>query len=325
MRRLILFLVLFSLIALPAASAEDGGHSPETPVENELHFTSYPQVFINASKNTSFNLSYEGMLLFSQTGFYYAYFPSETWAVHRVSNNSLYYSSHLTFHKTDPNILNGLAKRFNISSTLITGNQEDSGNGQDSRVTSDITIWMNKTQVANPVPGNTSKLSSFQLTFLMSSNSITGQGDLLLIQQLGAKLDNSFEQYHHLAQVTKNLTKLNTTTIGVSSTRYDAYYWWNNSFSINGKVSQLNASKSTDGNVDTLIFQYHFTNGIQSLSQDPYFSVPQINLFQSPILQKDIQNAASFLILHSELLAAGFGTGIALLGFSYASFRRKKF
>ena len=237
LRRLLLFLALFSLIALPAASADDGGHSPEAPVENELHFTSYPQVIINASTNTSFNLSYEGMLLFAQSGFYYAYFPSETWTVHRVSNNSLYYSSYLIFHKTDGSFLSDFAKRFNISSALITGNQEDFGNNQDSRVTSDITIWMNKTQAANPVPGNTTKLSSFQLTFTMSSSSINGAGDLLLIQQLGAKLGNGFEQYHHLAQFTQNLTKLNTTAIGVTSTKYDAYYWWNNSFIINGKSS----------------------------------------------------------------------------------------
>ncbi len=311
-------------MALPAASADDGGHSPEAPVENELHFTSYPQVYINASANTSFNLSYEGMLLFTQSGFYYAYFPAEQWSVHRVSNNSLYYASHLVFHKSDVEYLYGLEKKFNISPALVQNGQGDGGFSLDNRITSDIVIWMNKTYVANPVPGNNTSLSSFQLTFTMSSTSINGSGDLLLIQQLGAKLGNGFEQYHHLRQISNNLTKLNATAIGVTSTNYDAYYWWNGTFSINGNTGTLNASKSTDGAVDTLIFQYHFTNGIHSLSQDPYFSVPQIDLFQSPILQNDIQNAASFLIVHSELLGAGFASGIALLGLSYGSYRKRR-
>lgn len=325
LRRLLLLLAVFSILALPAASADDGGNGTGIPVEGELHFTSYPQVYINATANTSFNLSYEGMLLFTQYGFYYTYFPSETWTVHRVSNNSLYYASHLTFHKSNVNYLMGLESKFNINSTLIQGNQEDSGSGHDSSISSDITVWMNKTMVSNPVPGNNASLSGFQLTFTMTSNSISGSGDLLLIQQLGAKLGNGYEQYHHLANLSQNLTSLNSTVIGVTSTSYDAYYWWNSTFSINGNTAQLNASKSTDGNVDTLIFQYHFTNGINYLSQDPYFSVPQVNLFQSPILQKDIQNAASFILVHSELLAAGFASGFALLGIAYGSFRRRRF
>ena len=325
LRRILLLLAIFSLMALPVASADDGAHNPEAPVENELHFTSYPQVYINASSNTSFNISYEGMLLFTQSGFYYAFFPSEKWIIQRVSNNSIYYASHLVFHKSDIQYLKGLEEKFNISPALIRSGQEDWGFGYDSRITSDIVIWMNKTYVANPVPGNNTTLSSFQLTFTMSSTSINGTGDLLLIQQLGAKLGNGFEQYHHLAQLSHNLTKLNTTAIGVSNTHYDAYYWWNSTFTVNGNTGLLNASKSTDGTVDTLIFQYHFTNGIQSLSQDPYFSVPQINLFQSPILQNDIQNAASFLIVHSELLGAGMISGIALLGISYGSYRKRRF
>lgn len=312
-------------MALPAASAEDGAHSPEAPVENDLHFTSYPQLYINASANTSFNLSYEGMLLFTQSGFYYAFFPSESWSINRVSNNSINYASHLIFHKSNFEYLKGLETRFNISPNLTQNGQEDSGFGYDSQITSDIVIWMNKTYVANPVQGNNTSISSFQLTFTMNSTIINGSGDLLLIQQLGAKLGNQFKQYHQLPQISRNLTKLNTTGIGVSNTNYDAYYWWNSTYTINGNPGLLNASKSTAGSVDTLIFQYHFTNGIKSLSQDPYFSVPQINLFQSPILQKDIQNTASFLLVHSELLGAGIVSGFAILGISYGSYRKRRF
>ncbi len=324
LRRLLLILVIFSLVALPVASADDGGHNPETPVENELHFTNYPQIYINPSANTSFNLSYEGLLLFTNYGLYYAYFPSQTWVVHRVSNNSLYYTSNLVFHKTDASYLRDIEKKFNVSSNVVNGDHENYRFELESRVTSEVTIWMNKTLTPNPLPNNNTPVSSFQLTFSMNSNSITGQGDLLLIQQLGAKLGNIFEQYHHLSRFSQNFTKLNTSGISVTSTNYSAYYWWNSSFVVNGLTSQLNASKSSDGNVDTLIFQFHFTNGIHTLTQDPHFSVPSIDLFQSPILQNDIQQAANFLIIHSELLAGGLATGMALLGVSYASFRRRK-
>ncbi len=325
MRRLLLILAIFSLIALPVASADDGGHNPETPVENELHFTSYPQIYINPSSNASFNISYEGLLLFTQHGLFYAYFPSETWTIHRVSNSSLYYSSHLEFHRTDASYLKNIEQKFNISSKVVNDDQQDYRFGLETPITSAITIWMNKTMTANPLPDNNTSLSSFQLTFSMRSNSINGPGDLLLIQQLGDQLGNQFQQYHHLSRFSQNYTKLNASGISVTNTNYSAYYWWNSSFTVNGKTSQLNASKSTDGNVDTLIFQFHFTNGIHTLTQDPHFSVPSVDLFQSPILQKDIQQAANFFIVHSELLASGFATGLVLLGISYVSFRKRKY
>lgn len=316
---------MFSLIALPVASADDGGHNPEPPVENELHFTSYPQLYINASTNASFNVSYAGMILFNQNGFYYSYFPSEKWSVHRVSNNSVYYTANIVFHNANSNYLNGFEHQFNISNGLIQGGQDGFESEQGHQLASSVTIWMNKTTVPNPVQSNTTNLTSFEITFLMNSNSITGSGDLFLIQQLGARLSNVYEQYHHLAQVSNNLTYINDTGVGVTSTNYDAYYWWDSNYTLNGNNMTINASRSIDGNVDTLIFQYKFTNGISHLSQDPYFSVPQVNLFSTPILQKDIQSAANFIILHAELLAAGFGSGIALLGISYGTYRKRKF
>lgn len=327
LKRILVLLVIGALLVLPIASADDSGPIAHNS-ENDLRFTDYPQVYVNISNNASFNVSYVGLLLFTSSGAYFSYFPNERWTVDRISNNSLSYNSAIHFNRMDDAHLGLIANKFNITNLPTAQNvQSDAISADSGPINANITILMNKSYVPNPVlngsPGK--NLTGFQITFSLYSSQITGKGDLLLIQQLGAKLQNGYEQYHKLKQMSANLTSVNDSAVGVTSTNYDAYFWWNSSYILNGHSANLSAVKSVEGNIDTVVFKYEFSNGLQSIVQDPYFSIPQINLFNNPILQKDILNATHYIVIHLELFVAGLVTGGLLLGVSYGSYRRRRF
>ncbi len=326
MKRILAILLIGALLVLPVASADDSGTSGHNP-ENDLQFTQFPQVYVNVTNNASFNVSYVGLVLLTGTGVYYSYFPAQHWVIIRNSNNSVVYDSRIGFSHLDSQHVGLIAQKFNITN-LNSQNYNGEGDQPElENIQANVSISMVKVNITSPLNNSnaSTNLTGFKLSFALHSSQITGPGDLLLIQQLGAKINNGFEKYHDLAQISHNLSRLNGSAIGVTSTNYDAYFWWDPSYMLNGHSANLSASRSIAGNTDTLIFKFQFKNGLNSIVEDPYFSIPQIDLFKNPILQKDIQNAATFIILHIELFTAGIATGAALIGFTYASYRRRRF
>lgn len=329
MRRIIALLLIGALIVLPVASADDSGQAGNQSheVHNELSFTSFPQVYVNISNNASFNVSYIGIILVSTSGVFYSYFPSQNWMVKRDSNISVSYRSQVTFQHLDREHISLLENRTNVTDLNNKADNHARGEGEVESIAANVTVSMMKVHVKSPVniSSSSSNLTGFKLSFSLTSSQIKGAGQLFLIQSLGARIHNGFQAYHSIAALSNNLQKVNGSAIGLSSSNYDAYYWWGPTYTINGHTENLSASSSQVGNSEVLVFKFQFMNGVTSLSQDPYFSIPQINLFSNPILQKDIQNAASFIVLHIELFSAGLITGSILVGISYASYRRKRF
>lgn len=326
LRRLLVLMVISLVLTLPIASADDSGAQVHDP-ENDLMFTHFPQVYVNVTKNASFNVSYVGMLLFTSTGMYFSYFPNEVWKIDRVSNNSLTYTSNIHFNLINSDKLGLFVNEFNL--TNIPMNHMPMGETGDmaESIGATVSVSMVKAYLHDPIntTNNTSSLTGFKMTFSFHSLQIKGSGDLLLIQQLGAKVHNEFEQYHLLAKFISGTSHGNDTTMGITGSSYNAYYWWNDSYLLNGNGATFSSYTATDGNIDTVVFKFAYNNSLESIVQDPYFSVPQVNLFNNPIIQKDIQNATTFIMLHLELLSAGLVTGIALLGISYGSYRRRRF
>lgn len=325
MKRLVALLLVGVLLVLPLASADDSGQA-SSPEHSQLRFTSFPQVYVNVSNNASFNVSYIGLILISSSGAFYSYFPAQNWVVKRDSNISVSYRSSIIFQHLDLEHITLLANRFNV--TNLKSIAEDHADGPELEyVHANATVTMKKVHVSSPVINNStiSNLTGFKISFSLTSSQIIGPGDLFLIQSLGARIHNGYQAYHALTSISHGLKQVNGSAIGVNSTGYNAYYWWEPTYTVNGHTHNLSASSSRIGNTDILVYKFQFQNGITSLSQDPYFSIPQINLFSNPILQKDIQNAAHFLVLHIEFLSAGLITGSILVGISYASYRRKRF
>lgn len=326
LRRILVLIIVGVLLVLPLASAEDTG-SQNHNSENDLQFTDFPQVYVNVTNNASFNVSFLALLLFTNNGAYFSYFPNERWSIDRLSNNSLIYKADLHFTNIDTTHLAVLEHRFNITNVNTQSIKSEDTSTDTTPILASAVISMNKTYVSDPMNQSTrnSNSTGFQITFSLTSSQITGPGDMLLVQQLGAKINNEFRPYHVLANASRALLNSNDTGVAVNSSSYDAYYWWNSTYLLNGNVTNLTSSQSTSGNVDIVVFKYQFNNGLSSIVQDPYFSIPQVNLFNNPILQKDIQNATQFIVLHIELFIAGIITGGALLGVSYGTYRRKRF
>ena len=326
LKRILALLLIGVLLVLPVASADDSGTTGHNP-ENDLQFTQFPQVYVNVTNNASFNVSYVGLILLTGSGVYYSYFPSQHWVVKRNSNNSVAYDSRIMFSHLDSEHIGLISQKFNITNLQAQNPNGEGDQPELENIQANVSISMDKVNITSPLNNTnaSSNLTGFKLSFTLTSSQITGPGDLLLIQQLGAKINHGFERYHDLAQISHNLSRLNGSAIGVTGTNYDAYFWWDPSYMLNGHSANLTASRSIAGNTDTLVFKFQFKNGLNSIIEDPYFSIPQINLFKNPILQKDIQNAAAFIILHIELFTAGIATGAALIGFTYASYRRKRF
>lgn len=330
MRRIIALLLIGTLLVLPVASADDSGQAGNQnhEVQNELSFTTFPQVYVNVSNNASFNVSYIGIILVTTSGAFYSYFPAQNWVVKRNSNISVSYRSEVMFQHLDSEHISLLQNEFNVTSLGEKTDNHAPGGSEMESIAANVTVSMVKVHVNSPVNSNASStnLTGFKISFSLSSSQIKGPGQMLLIQSLGARIHNSYESYHKLlGGISRDLQKVNGSAIGLSSTNYDAYYWWEPTYTVNGHTANLSASSSSIGNSEVLVFKFQFRNGITSLSQDPYFSIPQIDLFSNPILQKDIQNAATFLVLHIELFSAGLITGSILVGISYASYRRKRF
>lgn len=315
------------LLVLPVATADDSGTSGHSP-ENELRFAQFPQVYVNITNNASFNVSYLGLVLVSGAGIYFSNFPAEHWVAKRSSNISVDYVAKITFERLDTEHIGLIEKRFNLTNLQNNNLNHAEDQTEVESIQANASVSMVKKHITNAPSGNftSTNLTGFKISFSLTSSQITGPGYLFLIQALGARINNGYERYHSLAQISHNLTTLNSTAIGVTSTNYDAYFWWDPTYTVNGHTENLSASSGQIGNTDILVFKFQFGKaGLHSLVQDPYFSIPQVNLFNNPILQKDIQNAAYFVILHIELFAAGLATGAALIGLSYASYRRKRF
>lgn len=322
MKRFIALLLVAVLLVLPLATADDSGTPGQN--NNNLRFTHYPQVYVNVSSNASFNVSYVGILLKTTYGVFYSYFPADNWVVKRESNLSVSYTSIIELSHLDNQHISEVENQYNVS-MKDNGTDHVTEQPEVEDIQATVEVKMTKEYMSSPVntTGNSTNLTGFKISFSLHSTQITGPGVLMLIQALGAKINNGYQKYHVLQEIAQHHSSVNGTAISASG--YDAYYWWNPNYTLNGHTRNLTTISSSIGNSEVLVFMFPFRNGITSLVQDPYFSIPQVNLFNNPILQKDIQTAANFIVLHIELFAAGIITGTALVGFSYASYRRKRF
>lgn len=322
MKRILVLAVVGILLILPITSADDSG-SGRNPAENELHFTQFPQVYVNASSNDSFNVSFVAALLFLNNGAYVSLFPNEHWLVNRLSNNSISYTADLHFSHIDHSNLRLLEDRFNVTNLAPLKLEEHRDSGEDASVSAHVAIYMNKTLLVNPV-NRSSHSTGFDIIFVVTSSTITGPGDFILIQELGAKIHGQYRPYHTLVQAVHNLSSGNETGLELNSNYYDAYYWWSNDYILNGHHANISYQEAMVGPQEVVVFKYQFNSRLQSLYQDPYFAIPQIDLFKNPIIRGDIQNATQYFVIHAELFIAGIITGGFLLGITYGSFRRRR-
>lgn len=307
--------VLFLLVAGPALSY---AQTPQHPAGNITPF-SYPTVEITINKTTSFNLSLEYVCL-----------------VRNISNHTFFYSAVLRMGKWNVNT-NG--DNISYSSTLymrpeIPGKLLTAGNRNPGHSQKPLTVHMqvNITKSSSVPLMNTSNQSvnsTMKITYYLKFNTeIPGSGYVVIAQGIAengkfhlfnlvphnnewAKINHDFD--HGL--IFSNETTNNTF----------AEFWWMNSYQLNGKQQNLSSNFTIGNKKESLIFfRYNYTDGIRTVFQDPYFTIYGLNIFSYPILKQDLEKAYNFIIIHLEELIAGSAIGSALIGMTYASYRRRR-
>ena len=349
LKKAIVALLLFALLMLPAAgaSAPVVKINDQAKPSSDLYFNSFPQIYINASGNTSFNVSFLALMLVANTGIYMSYFPSESWDIKKVSQNELIYQSSISLKPLVSEDYSYLRNQFNVSNLSNINNTyiqkyADGHESESNGISATVQIIIQKTNFTNPsFTSNSTLISGFDITFKFTPSSpipgpgsslpvmlpgqASGSGNLFLFQVLGARIQNDMEGFQSLMKSPKAPSTDHASGIEVNKSGFSSYYWWNNTYQLNNKQAALNYSETNMGKYHIVVFKYNFTSSLESIIQDPYFSVPQVDLFKNPILQKDINNAAQFVFLHIELFSAGIGTGAIFLGISYGMYRKRRF
>ncbi len=267
LRKAIVALVLFTLLMIPVA----GASSPIAKTNDyqvkpsDLYFNSFPQIYINASKNTSFNVSFLALMLVASTGIYMSYFPSESWGIQRVSQNELIYQSNISLKPLASEDYSYMENQFNISNLgninntylkkFADGNQETEYS--TNKISAIVQIIIQKTNFTNPsYTNNSGRISGFDITFkfipksqipgigsftqgfLPSQNSRSG--DLFLFQVLGARIQNDMEGFKSLTNPSRVLSTNHASGVEVNKSGFSSYYWWNNTYLLNNTPAALN-------------------------------------------------------------------------------------
>ncbi len=317
MKTLLVFSVLFLLVALPAASLA------QVPPHHGSSITpfSYPSVQISLNQSTSFNLSLESIMLVSETGnhptVYSATLRMDRWTA-RYSDHNLSYSSTL-FMRPD-----GFGQ-FNSPGNFT---QTHMAKPLSVHVIVNITRVNDTTSIINT--GNVTTNSTLQITYyLRFSSEIPGSGYVVIAQGIAENSRFNFFDLHGQNREPKfpaggfgrGLVFSNTTTNNTF-----AAFWWNDTYELNGITENLSSNYTISNHRESLVlFRYNYTDGLKTLFQDPYFTIYGLNIFSYPVLKQDLYRAYNFIIIHTEELVAGMGIGAGIIGVSYASYRRRRF
>ena len=303
-------------------------------VSSPVQANQFPGININVSPNTSYNLSYMYLIVKSDSGLMSSSFDQNNWSISDRNNNSVTYTANLTL------AVGGQASpitSFITQSTDALSQQKSTlNNTYKARV--DIKIGKLSNDGGTLAVDNSSSMINYvgnsTISILISihfSEKIPGTGIVYLIQALKGNSAVNTVKYNGFNgdfnySGTEEVSGLVVNTHPNSPTFiHDALYWWDNNYTEDGVQRTLNSTTFSSQNADYVVFEYPFSNGVSSIVQDPYISVPGVNIFHNPITQEQISSAINYLIVHSEFLGAGISGGIILLGLSYGMYRKRKF
>ena len=322
MKKYLIIAVALLVLVLPAVSmgAPAGSQQPYMKIDR------WPGVEINLT-NSSFNLTFAAMILHQGRFNYVARFPAQQWAVSRLNSTTVEYGAELNFRPFFQPMWNFPQTATNHADQMNDTMMDDFGfHGVPS---SDITAHSNITlqkvsTIITEANGTAYNSTGLKIIIGMRSGDISGSGYVMLVQFLGARSGERQDFYHPFSGFGRNMMFKNPEGVEAEEHNISAYYIWNNSYQVNAVEHQMQNYTYTSGRLTLLEFRYNFTDGLKSLFQDPYFSVPAFNVFNSRFLDNGIRTAADFLIEHAELFSAGIATGMVLVGIPYGLHRRRQ-
>lgn len=322
MQKTILAAAIVLLLLLPAVSLADTGPY----ADSYMRVGRSPEIEINLTQS-DFNLSFAGAILHSGRFNYSALFPPQKWVVVINNGTATEYTAQVTFIPM-PEFGDGFPSMAGGNSSGeedMAGMPNISVPGAQIPVQADFTILFSKAKMyLHSANGSQLNTTGIEIRIDVSSSQIKGSGYLEVVQMLGANIDHNFWLFHHFRGYSSGEREHEDHGVSVSKGNISAYYFWNNTYTLNGRLLNMtNYTYSRDG-ITLIVFKYNFTNGIEKLSQDPYFTVPDFNVFQGKFIDSGIQTARDFLIAHAELFSAGIASGMIFLGIPYGIYRRRR-
>lgn len=322
MHKIILTTLVAVMMLFPAVAVADAG--PQGTAY--MRVGKFPEIEIDL-KNSSFNLTFLEAVIHESKLSYVARFPAQQWEVQLRNSSTLVYSSKIAFvpafsRDDGPPSLAGNGTHPDSSASWV---RNATGPPFATKIDAICTITFSKENITIIAPnGTVVKSTGIGVEIELYSDQITGSGSLNIIQVLGANVRNHSEFYHSFFGDMKDISREKTEGVSMENDNISAYYIWNSSYTLNGReMNMANYTSSNDG-VTVVEFTYNFTNGIRSLYQDPYFSVPDFNVFLNKFIDTGIQTARDFIVAHAELFSAGILSGMVFLGVPYGVYRRKR-
>lgn len=322
----VILAVLFLVLAFSAGAA-----TADTP-ESEVQVLPSPSITLNITNGTFYNLTFAGMALETHNVMYRTGFFENHWTFTKVNDTSYFYKSNVRLNQVAGE---GMSPDVNPASNE-QGSQMGTLNAEVKITLNALNYSLSNLGIENNsiVNGNFSfpDYSVMEITIsVVFQQAVQGPGALYLYQLIKSSNESNNAVKYFLGNVTHNLRdRLQGDHEGMqiipsAKERLGAFYWWNNSFQLNGVNKNLTSNVGLrDGGI-FIAFKFPFENSLKSIYEDPYFGIPGTPLFKNPIIKKDFGQLINYVVIHAEYLGTGVATGVGLLGISYSIYRRRRF
>jgi len=301
-RILILFLVSILTISFVPAAQAGSFHD-----KGMMVFENVPEVYINTSTNQSFNISYVSAIVSNGNLQYFFHFNSAKWGFKQMNKDESVYTATLHAIPFPSGMGGGMYYNF-------------SGSQGQNLFSREMKVKILIERMESRIPNSTITAGSLQITIDLSSSSFVGAGNISLFQFVGGRGDHGI-----FGPNAYSFTTLNNSIkfINITGEKVSAYYWWPDYYLVNGRNMTMQVTNHYFMGYSVLSFGYSFDNSF-NITQDPYFSVPSFNILNHTVVYRAIGAIGNFIYEHIEFLGAGLATGVALLGASYAYYRKRR-
>jgi hypothetical protein len=112
-----------------------------------------------------------------------------------------------------------------------------------------------------------------------------------------------------------------------NSGKYQALYWWNNTYSLNGANMSLTGPFMYNDGMNfpesAIRFAFNVSGTSSTIYQDPYLATAGVSITTLHI--SSVQQAiVNFVLQHEELLGGGVAIGAILVAIPYVTYRRRR-
>ena len=347
MDRIVVTVTVFMLMFLAAAPAITQAQSGAG--NDSLILGQHPGISANLSSGVRIDMRTVGLILVinytNEAVFgpsyvpalipYISNFSNESWGFASGNGSRTYtYSANITFRQAGPGIAEALSNQ--LVENLSFFNEENTMRAHlPMQFNAKVYVNISKTAVSSQqmsISGATGNYTYHNLsssTVGISFNVIFNQpvgynGSLILIQKLGIGAPGSVTSEDFKAKLERESAENRGFSVGNGGLeKAMAYYWWKGTYSVNGVSQNLSFATKMEDSAVYLAYFYNFSTGNSVFYQDPYLTIPGLNLSDVNIVGPANQ-IIQFIVLHSELIVSGLVIGILLIAVPYAEYRKRR-